>query len=346
MADKQKKILIIKPSALGDIVHALPTVNDIRKTYQDAHICWLVRPEFAPLLEKHPDIDKVIIFDRKYLGRMWHDFKACKAFFGLIKRLRKKNFDMVFDFQGLFRTAFLGWASGCKNRYGMTGAREFAPLFYNHRIAKDKTSVHVIDYYCKMISQAGINTGPVDFNLKPDAESLELAKKLLNENNLQQKKYVVFICGSAHENKCWPIDKFADLAQRLHAETAMPVVVVGTSSESAIASQLKDSAGSPVIDLCGKTDIPQLVAVLSQAALVISNDTGPGHIAVGLSIPLVLIFGPTNPNRVGPHGSRGDFAALKPEQRGDEYRTFDPDCAIENVPVELVYQKALKQLAL
>ncbi|MHC4368638.1 MAG: glycosyltransferase family 9 protein [Planctomycetota bacterium] len=129
MSESFKNILIIKPSSLGDIVLALPALTALRKSFPDAKISWLVRPEFAALLEHHPHLDEIILFDRKFLGKAWFHPGAFGALVLLIRRLRSCKFDVVFDFQGLFRTASLAWLSGCRKRFGRAGAREFAHIF-------------------------------------------------------------------------------------------------------------------------------------------------------------------------------------------------------------------------
>ncbi len=109
-----KNILIMKPSSLGDIILVLPALTALRRNFPDAKISWLVRPEFAALLENHPHLDRIIPFDRKFLGKAWFHPCAFAALLALIRRLRTARFDVVFDFQGLFRTASLAWLSGCR----------------------------------------------------------------------------------------------------------------------------------------------------------------------------------------------------------------------------------------
>ncbi len=138
MPEDFNNILIIKPSSLGDIVLALPALSALRKSFPNSRISWLVRPEFAALLENHPHLDEIILFDRKFLGKAWWNPGAFGALVSLIRRLRNGRFDVVFDFQGLFRTASLAWLSGCKRRFGRAGAREFAHIFYTHKVAQGK----------------------------------------------------------------------------------------------------------------------------------------------------------------------------------------------------------------
>ena len=129
-----RRILIIKPSALGDVVMVLPVLSSIRKSFPDAYIAWFIRPEFAPLLDENKNLDEIIIFDRKLLGKWWLRPKAFVALIRLIRKLHSEKFDLVIDFQGLFRTALFAWFTGCKKRIGMQTAREFATCFYTKKI--------------------------------------------------------------------------------------------------------------------------------------------------------------------------------------------------------------------
>ena len=147
-----RKILIIKPSALGDIIQAIPVLSSLRKNFPKAHISWMVRNEFADLIEDHPYLDEIILFDRKFLGKTWCNVDALKALIELVKKLRRGKYDIVFDLQGLFRTACLGWLSGSKRRFGMASAREFGHVFYTNKTVQYRT-IH-------------INTIPFGINVK------------------------------------------------------------------------------------------------------------------------------------------------------------------------------------
>ena len=130
MSQTWTNILLVKPSALGDIVMALPALSALRRNWPQAKISWLIRPEFAPLIEGHPHLDEVILFDRRRLGKAWCDPGAFQAFTSLIRGLRRRRFDVVLDLQGLFRSAALSWLSGCPQRFGPIWRREFARFFY------------------------------------------------------------------------------------------------------------------------------------------------------------------------------------------------------------------------
>jgi heptosyltransferase-1 len=340
----KKRILIIKPSALGDIVLALPALASLRASFPDAKISWFVRSECAPLFDSVGGVDDIILFERKLLGKWWYNPKAFAALVRLISRLRRGKFDIVIDLQGLFRTALFAWLAGCKKRLGMAESREFAGLFYTHKIAQDNDSVHLIDYYQKIVSAAGASAKSCEFNLTPTKRTVDSVKGLLTEHGIGSDRYAVFVPGSAHAFKCWPVQNFAALAEKVTSTFDLPIIAVGTSAEKDVVQILKSASNVPITDLAGLTDIPQLTALLGGAKIVVSNDTGPGHIAAALGVPVVLIFGSTNPARIRPYGRTNAVAAIELESRGREIESSDPRHAIENITVEHVFKKVTYQL--
>lgn len=342
---RYENILIIKPSSLGDIVLALPALSALRKSFPCARINWLVRPEFAQLLENHPHLDRVISFDRKFLGTAWRDFRALRALFLLIRLLRQSRFDAVFDLQGLLRTALLAWLSGCRNRFGMAKAREFAYLFYNHKVEQSKEQIHLVDYYARIIAAAGALPGSVEFVLPGDDAAERRAGRLLAAHGADVINYAVFVPSSAHRDKCWPIENFAVLADRVSSRFGLSIIAVGTEPDKPITDRFRRFAGGLVIDFAGLTGIVELVALLRGARLVVSNDTGPGHVAGALGVPLVLIFGRTNPARVAPYGRPETIVAVEPEKRAMGLYSTEPRHRIEAVMVDQVYQKVCEQMA-
>ena len=150
-----ENILIMKPSSIGDIIMALPALTALHNSFPYARISWFIRAELAPLMANHPYLTEVIPFDRRFLGKAWFHPYALACLVSLIRRLRRGRFDVVFDFQGLFRTASLSWLSGCAKRFGRAKARELAHVFYTHRVPQNQNCVHLIDYYLKIVEAAG-----------------------------------------------------------------------------------------------------------------------------------------------------------------------------------------------
>lgn len=344
MHESLENILIIKPSSLGDIVLALPALTALRKAFPDAKISWLIRPEFAPLIENHPHLTDVIIFERKLLGKAWFHPYAFASLLSLIRRLRRDKFDAVIDLQGLFRTASLAWLSGCKKRFGIANAREFAHIFYSHKVAPDTDCVHLVDYYLKIIRAAGASETQAHFVLPQDPAAADSIRRLLTSHGIRPDNYAVFIPGSAHSDKCWPTQRFAALADKISSRFHVSIVAAGTESESDTIEDLKNLANVPIANLAGQTSISELAALLKAARLVVSNDTGPGHIAAALSVPLVMIFGRSNPARVAPYARPQCVAAIEADNRGLETDSSDPKHDIKAVTSGQVYQKVCEQM--
>lgn len=343
MEDKPKNILIIKPSALGDIVQALPAVCSLAKSLDGAKISWLVRPECAPLLENHPCVDEIIYFDRKALGKWWCNPEAFKRLCLLVKQLRRGRFDIALDFQGLFRSAVFGWFSGALRRFGMADAREFAHVFYTDTIKQNEDSVHLVDYFQQMAAAAGADISESRFELSPSSEALKEVETLLDKHEVNKENYVVLVPGSTVQTKCWPVSLFAELADKIFSKFGSTVVATGVAAEKEIVEQLKKQTQRRVVDFAGVTNIPQLVALLSKAKVVVSNDTGPVHIASALGVGVVLVMGHTNPGRVGPYGRPETVAAIDAQGRGRAVESNHPRHEIANVGVDEVFEKVCEQ---
>ena len=342
MTGQIKKILIIKPSALGDIIQALPAACSLAESFPDAQIDWFVRPEYAPLIENHPCIHKIVIFYRRELGKWWCSPSAFAELVRLIKELRKEKYDVVFDFQGRFRSAIFAWFSGCRQRIGMAGTQEITGLFYTRRIAQ--SSVHLVDYFLDMVRSAGAKIGKIDFELKPQQQAIGEIQKILSENKINKDNYAVFVPGATIEAKKWPVENFAALAGKVYKKYHCSIVAAGVESEKTIADELAARAGVPVANLAGKTNIRQLIALLAGAKIVAGNDTGPAHIAAALGVPMALIFGLTNPLRVGPYGRSETVAAVDADKRGSLVESTNPAHDIKNVTVESVFETISRQL--
>ena len=342
MTGQIKKILIIKPSALGDIVQAMPAACCLAQSFPDVEIHWFVRPEFAALIENHPCIHKIILFHRKELGKWWYEPAAFAELLRLSKQLREEKYDIVFDFQGRFRSAIFAWFSRCKMRIGMAGTQEITGLFYTQKIKQ--SSIHLIDYFLDMVCSAGAKRGKIEFRLKPQPHAIAETQKILSENKIDTDNYACFVPSATVESKKWPIENFAALAEKIYAKYRCSVIAIGTEPEKPVAEKLKSLSKTPVINLAGKTNIAQLIALLAGAKVVVSNDTGPAHIAAALGVPMVLIFGYTNPSRVGPYARPQTVAARDADKRGSQVESTNPAHNIKNVTVENVFDLISRQL--
>lgn len=345
MSSAWKNILLIKPSSLGDIVMALPALSSLRRSFPQARITWLVRPAFASLIEGHPHLDEIIHFDRKTLGKAWYSPFAMKILGSLIANLRRRRFDAVLDLQGLLRSASLAWACGCKHRFGPDWGREFAHWFYTTTVPRHADWVHVIDYYMKIIEAMGGCDRGVEFVLPEKPAAVEAVSALLSQHDLTRERYAVLIPGSAQVSKCWPAERFGALADRLACEHGLAIVATGGGAESAMVERIQSHAKRPIVNLAGRTSLPELVEVLRSARIVISNDTGPGHIAAALGKPLVMMFSWSNPLRVSPYRRPECIVGRDVATRGLAIKSTNPAHAITHITFDEVYARAIEQLA-
>jgi heptosyltransferase-1 len=343
---KFNNILIIKPSAIGDIVMALPALSALRKAYPDAKITWLVRSEYAPLLRNHRDLNEVILFDRKLLAKCWYNRNSFKALLTLFRQLRNGHFDATIDLQGLLRTAFFSFITGAKDRFGQSGAREGASIFYNHKIKHDTSCAHVVDFYLKIIECVAGRTISGEITVPRDGRAEDSMRQLLAQNKVSDNNYIVIIPGASNPQKCWPAENFAAVAERIHAQCDSVLVLAGSESDRKFIEAVVSSTNIPFINLAGRTGIAELVALLRNARLVISNDTGPGQIAAALGVPLVILFGPTNPGRLCPYRRPETVVTADPDFGPLEIYNYDPKHNIENISVDSVYAKAAEELGL
>jgi lipopolysaccharide heptosyltransferase I len=286
-----RRILIIKPSAIGDVVHALPVLPRLRRRWPKAKITWLVTPLCAGLVENHPLIDEVILFDRHQLAPWWHKPSALAALGRFAGRLRAEAFDLVIDLQGLFRSGWISAVTGAPWRAGFSAAREFAPLFYTQFVDCSVESDHAVQRYLKMASALGCEDGPVEFTFAVDDRDRNYVQTLLPD----ALQYAVLLPGANWDTKRWPAEKFAQLVTPLRERFGLACVTAGAPGDGALATQVAAD-----FDLTGKTNLRQTVALLERSRLVIGNDTGPMHIAAALAKPLIAPYGPTDPRRTGP----------------------------------------------
>ena len=273
-----RRILIVKPSALGDVVHALPVLRLLRRRWPAARISWLVNSSFAGLLEGHPDLDEVIVFHRRLLGSLPK----------LSRRLADGQFDLTLDLQGLFRSGWLAWQAGAPTRVGFAAAREGAGAFYSDLVADRGEDRHAVERNLDVAEALGCGRGPVDFDF-----GLTDADRSSTAPLLPEGPFAVLLPGTNWATKRWPAESFAALVGPLRERFGLGSVVAGAGD----ADPLPGAA-----DLIGKTSLKQLVALLEKASLVVANDSGPMHVASALNRPLTVPFGPTNPARTGPYG--------------------------------------------
>ena len=291
MPDNPKHILIIKPSSLGDIIHAFPTLSAIRKTFPMAHITWLIKKEWAPILADHPMLDDIIEIE----------FSARKLT-QIYNLLRARRFDVVLDLQGLLRTGILSWITRASRRIGFSDAREGSHWFYTERISAPRREIHSVDRYLRLASALGVQKHSAEFILPTSPTEEHRRRTLFSKGLITDASDVVGIAPSSKwVTKRWPAESFAAVADQLQEKSKIRVVFIGSSHESDVA-QVKQGMRTPVTDLTGLTTVGDLPAVMRGLRLLITNDSGPMHVAAAVGTPVVAIFGPTSQTCTGPYG--------------------------------------------
>ncbi len=305
------RILIIKPSSLGDIVHALPVLAALRARHPRARIAWLAGESFAPLLEGHPLLDDVIRFDRRRFGRMLQSPRIFWEFLRFVADLRRRRFDLVIDLQGLVRSGFLAFASGARERIGFAKARELAGAFYSRRVRCPADDVHAVDRNLCVAAALGLpaDTPGFPLALRPD-EHAQARALLADVGTRPLERFTAVLPGARWPSKQWPAQHWAGLLARLAQEDLPPAVLLGGPGDLPVLQAIQGACPVPLLSLVGRTSLRQLTALLARAELVICCDSGPMHLAAALGRPLVALFGPTNPQRTGPYGRAARVVSL------------------------------------
>lgn len=309
-ASEPQRILIIRPSALGDVCRSVPVLAALRARWPHARIDWLVQDAFADAVAAHPALSEIVPFPRRELSPLARPDKLLAA----VKwgnRLRHRRYDLVIDCQGLMRSGLMTLATMATIRLGAADARELAPLAYTRRVPATH-NMHAVDRMLAL-AQAAVDTfgatesiAAPDMRLYTTAEARAKAERSLTIAG--GAPIIVLAPTSRWPAKQWPDDRFSRLALALLNETDATLAIVGGPGEQAQCERTRAlSYHNPrVIDLVGQTGIGELMAIVQRSALVVANDSAVLHMAVGFDRPLVALFGPTLTSLVGPYQRAGD----------------------------------------
>ncbi len=293
VAMNRARILLIKPSSLGDIVHALPVVSAIKAQWPEAHLTWLVKRQWADLVERADGVDCV-----------WPVEPTVSSWITEAMALRAQRFALAIDLQGLFRSGIVAWLSGAPIRIGFANGREGSPFFYTHRVPVLHADVHAVDRYLSVAAALGVSLPSTPrFGFRLLEEDLTTVRELCRRRGFSvDKPWIAMSIGARWPTKRWPLSSFAAVVDQLYEAHLGPIVMIGGPEERAATNQLRALTDRPFIDLSGEIPLGCVPALLSHATAMITNDSGPMHIAAGLAVPVVALFGPTSATRTGPYG--------------------------------------------
>ncbi len=291
-------ILFIKPSSLGDIVHAMPTLAAVRRAHPGATVGWLVKRQWAGLVERIDGVD-----------HLWEVEPGMKGWLSLVPALRADRFDLAIDLQGLFRSAAMGRLSGAPERIGFANAREGSPWLYTKRVPVPHPNMHAVDRYLLVAKALGADERPAEFKFRIPHRDRETVDRALRQAGWTAGERLVAVNVSARwPTKRWPIASFAALSDLVVQRGIGSVLFIGGPNERAEVAQVRALMKARSLDLCGALPVGLLPALLGRADLLITNDSGPMHVAAAVGTPVAAMFGPTSPLRTGPYGA--DHAVL------------------------------------
>jgi len=294
------KILILKPSSLGDIIQALPVLRLLKLHFRDAKIYWWVNSRFSPLLEGDPDLDGIVLFEREH----WASPEYWPQILGSVLWMRAKRFDWVIDLQGLLRSAVFAWLARGQFLIGLDnlweGGREGANTFYDLAVPTPR-GAHAVERYLSVLPALNV---PVHANFRWLPERPQITATVKSKwPQVENARWIAIQPGARWPTKCWPAQNFVELI-RLLAQKFPDVrfAIMGSADDQPLGEIISRAVPERVLNLCGETSLPEMMEWLRLCKLMITNDTGPMHVAAALGVPVVALFGPTDPSSTGPYG--------------------------------------------
>ena len=286
-------ILIILMGSLGDVARGLCLVSHIKASLPQSRLTWIVEPKWSELVRLNNQVDRMIIFKRAWrVSAVWQ----------LFKDLRQEPFDITLDLQRILKSGFFGMLSGARRRIGFhrRNAKEFNWIFNNEHIAYFSDDLPKIRHYLKFTEYLGL---PQPDNLDFGFSSLSVKDTAPGVIVNLTKQFITVVLGTSWETKNWYYEGYLDLIRQILSGYNLKVVLVGDRTQQALSAKLIQTINSPdLLDLVGKTTLPELIALLKAAAAGVGPDSGPGHLAAAVGTPFVTLFGPTFAQRTAPYG--------------------------------------------
>ncbi len=291
---RRPAILIVRLSAIGDIVFATPLIHALRSRYPEARLSWLVQPESAALLACHPELDEVIVWPRGEWSRLWRErryralWREVRAF---RRELRRRRFDQALDVQSLMKSGFLTWLSGARERIGL-GSREGSQWLMTRVIARGGEPKRIGSEYLDFAQRLGLPSENFEMRIGLSDDDLRYAEGIVETHRLAPG-FVVICPFTTRPQKHWFPDAWRQLAGRIQERWGLPVVMLGGPGDREAAAEI--AAGLPLVNLAGETRLRQAAAVIARSELLVGVDTGLTHMGIALNRPTLCLFGSTRP---------------------------------------------------
>lgn len=290
------KILLLKPSSLGDVFQALPVLRLLKLHYPSSEIFWWLDAALAPLLEGDPDLAGIARFERKRWGKLRHWPEMLRS----IRWLRAQKFDLVIDLQCLARSAAFAWLANGQRLIGLDEIREGARGFYDLAVPRKSFHTHAVDWYLAVLPPLGV---PVHNRFIWLPERPAVAAMVKSKWPTDGSRWIALQPGARWENKRWPAKYFAELVRQIAAQFPdTRFAILGSGEDKSLGEIISRAAPARCLNLCGATSLLEMIEWVRLCDLMITNDTGPMHAAAALDKPMIALFGPTEPRRTGPYG--------------------------------------------
>ncbi|MDR2755259.1 MAG: glycosyltransferase family 9 protein [Planctomycetaceae bacterium] len=291
---RPRRILIVRFSAIGDVVHTLPVLIALRTRFPHAEIAWLIEEKMSKLLLGHWALDRLIIVKKNWI-KSWSEVVFLR------KRLQMFAPDVTIDVQGLFKSSFAAWLSGAAYRIGFGGidGREGSQWFNNCRITPD--AEHIIDRNMSLLEPFGIYGSSIDFDLPECEMDRRSAHHFLNYNGLHGH-FAILNVGAGWESKRWREERYAEVAQYLLTQWNLPSLVVWAGDKEQKIAETVVQAANGAAFMAPQTTLGELASLSRLATIFIGSDTGPLHIAAAVGTPCLGLYGPMPAKRNGPYG--------------------------------------------
>jgi heptosyltransferase I len=340
------KILILKPSSLGDVVQALPVLRLLKLHLPQSEIYWWIESGLIPLIADDPDLAGIHPFQRKRWSTPYNWLEIWTS----VRRMRKQRFDWAIDLQGLARSGLFTWWSNADFSIGLDndreGAREGARGFYDVLAPRSPAGTHAVDRYLSVLPPLGV---PVHQRFTWLPERPALAAQVREKWKPDSARWVALLPGARWDNKRWSVENFQELTRRmLSISPDLNFAILGSRDDGALGSAIAGVDSRRCLDLTGKTSLLEMIEWLRLCELVITNDTGPMHVAAALGRPVIAMFGPTDPRATGPYGQRQNVLQVSnlpcvPCLKGHcSYK--EPLACLHGITPAAVFERAKKHL--
>ena len=360
MGNKHLRIVIVNPFGIGDVIFSTPLISILKETYPDSYISYICNRRASDLIRANPFLNRIFIYEKDEYREVWRrsKIKCLIKIISFLKEIKKEKFNILVDLSLNYQYSMFFKIIGIKRRVGFNYRGRGG--FLTEKIdIKGFDNKHVVEYYVDVMRLLGIDTEKTVIapRIYGSEKSLCFGDKFLKENNIAKTDLLIGIvpgCGASWgkdaDRRRWGRKNFASVADRLISKYGAKVVLLGNSQEANICKEVESLANGRIINYCGKTSIEELIGILTKCKLVVTNEGGLLHMAVGLDMPTVSIFGPVDENIYGPYLQSAKHITVtgnvgcRPCYKKFKYNDCDKRLCLDMITVDEVFQSAEKVL--